>query len=554
MAMKEKPQAVQVKNGICWKNSFESFKVTVYVPQADEKLKSDILNYGFIAPYILIFAAEDYSFEQAVEFADKNNFTKLATDFASSVVFVYPLADGGWKNASKNLFSEIISNSKIHEYYENGFINNWNRFTKQIDGHYIRGAIFRTCLFGFKESADYIAQNCINHFEGDGLWGRSDLAPVTCFLSGLSVEPVISSDDIPLVSYENSKQIEEIIKKKAKYNLCKEKEDFYEDFYSFARKFRRMNGPLIIDEDVEKDGLIREPGIAEVKTSSDNNGDDKGTVNHKIGYFAFYNKGLLDKGPLPLVLGFHGGGDSCFFFSIMAGWAKIAHRHNFLLVTVENHLNSTATEMIEFVELLKKKYPIDESRIYATGFSMGGIKTWDIIQEYPLMIAAAAPMDATVDIGENVYFQKIQKPYNTTVSVPVFYAGGEITPLPELPFQEQKCLNRMKYALELNKTQKEYNLSLKNKDSWENKIWGIDGDFCIKKYDETRNSNLIMQIFKNKDEKIYNVFASISDQGHDCREHTCEHAWRFMSHFSRNKDGTINGGETDEILESLKRN
>ena len=77
---------------------------------------------------------------------------------------------------------------------------------------------------------------------------------------------------------------------------------------------------------------------------------------------------------------------------------------------------------------LKKKYPIDSSRIYATGFSMGGIKTWDIIQEYPNLVAAAAPMDATVDVGENVYFSKINKPVNTTVSVPIFYAAGEKTP------------------------------------------------------------------------------------------------------------------------------
>ena len=50
-----------------------------------------------------------------------------------------------------------------------------------------------------------------------------------------------------------------------------------------------MNGPLQIDPDLEKDGLIRDTGIAEVKTSKDNCGDDKGTQTHKIGYFAFYN-------------------------------------------------------------------------------------------------------------------------------------------------------------------------------------------------------------------------------------------------------------------------
>lgn len=551
MAMKEKPEIIQAKNGICWKHDFDSFKATVYVPMAEEKLQADILNYGFISPYLLVFAPKDFSFEEAVNFADKNMLTKLAADYASSVVFIYPKS-GDWKSAKKDLFSDIISNSKIHEYYENGFVRNWNRFTKQIDGYYIRGAIFRTCLFGFGDSADYIAKNCINHFEGDGLWGRSDLAPVTCILSKLSVIPDISCRDIPVVSYDNSKEINDYIKKNCDYCLCKENADFYTDYYSFAKKFRRMNGPLIIDEDVEADGLIRETGTAIVKTSEDNFGDDKDKENHTIGYFAFYNKGLLQKGPLPLVLGFHGGGDSCFFFSIMAGWAKIAHRHNFLLVTIENHLNSTATEMVELIEHLKKKYPIDEKRIYATGFSMGGIKTWDLIQEYPQLLAAAAPMDATVDVGQNVYFMEIKKDVNKSVSVPIFYAAGEITPLPELPFQEQKCLNRMAYALKLNKAEKEYNVKLEDKDNWQNKFWGIDGDFTLQKYDETRKSTLTMQLFKNNENKIYNVFASISDQGHDCREHTCEHAWNFMSRFTRDEKGIITGGGIEEILDCLK--
>ncbi len=546
------PEVTKFNEGICWSHTFNNFKATVFVPKAEENLKSELLNYGFTSPYVLVFSEKDFSYEEAIEFSDKNAFTKLASDFASSVVFIYPTSKNGWDDADPAIFSEIISNSKIHEYYENGVVKNWNRFTDQIDGYFIRGAIFRTNLYGFGKSADYLAKNCLVHFEGDGLWGRSDIAPVTCILNNLSVIPQIGARDIPIVSYGNSAEINNLIKEKCDYYVCKENADFYNDYYDFAKKFRRMTGELILDPDVYSDGLIREPGEIVVNTSKDNFGDDKNTERHKIGYFAFYNKGLLNKGPLPLVLGFHGGGDSCFFFSTMAGWAKIAHRHNFLLVTIENHLNSTATEMMQFIDEIKKKYPVDSTRIYVTGFSMGGIKSWDIIQEYPGVIAAAAPMDATVDIGENVYFKKINKEVNTTVSVPIFYAGGEVTPLPELPFQEQKCINRMAYALKLNNAVAEYNVKLEDKDNWKNKIWGIDGDYKLTSFDETRNSTLTMQLFKNKDDKIYNVFASISDQGHDCREHTCEHAWRFMNNFIRDEKGVIQGGEIENVLQSLK--
>lgn len=554
------PEITKTERGSFWKNLYENFEALVYVPQT--KLEGEILNYGFIAPYILVFAEKHFSYEEAAAFAYEKGLEKLASDFASSVVFIFPNNskenENCWESASPEILSEIISNSKIHQYHKDGVVIANNFFRHSVDGYYIRGAIFRILLCGYGKGADYIAKNCIRHFEGDGLWGRSDLAPATCILNGLSEMPVVEQNDIPVISYGNSNEINDYLKNHCEYFLAREKADIQNDYYDFARQFRRMTGPLQIDPDLEKEGLVIEPGIAEVKTSPDNNGDDKDTENHKIGYFAFYNKDLFEQNSncggegVPLVLGFHGGGDSCFFFAIMAGWAKIAHRHNFILVTVENHLNSTATEMIELVEILKKKYSIDSTRIYATGFSMGGCKTWDLIQEYPELLAAAAPMDATFDVGCNVYGNVVKGGINTTKSVPVFYAGGEITPLPELPCQAQKCLDRMAYTLKLNNAEaaERYceNVKFENKDTWQDKIWGISGDEVRKDYDSSRDATLTMNLFKSKpDGKILSVFASISGQGHDCREHTCEHAWRFMSRFSRSPDGKLIGGTDSDF-------
>ena len=538
MKMEKMPEVTRTEDGAFWTNSYEKFDAHVYVPKSP--FQGDILNYGFMAPYLLIFADKKMNREEEVAFAREHGFEKLASDFDTSVVFITPKT-GEWESAAPDILSEIISNSKIHQYHKDGVVIANNFFRHSIDGYYIRGAIFRIILCGYGTGADYIAKNCLCHFEGDGLWGRSDLAPATCVLTDLSVLPDVKADDIPVISYGNSSEANDLLEKNCKYFLKRDTtataEVLQKDFYDFARQFRRMNGPLQIDPDLEKDGLVIEPGIAEVKTSKDNCGDDKGTETHKIGYFAFYNKGLFDKGAVPLVLGFHGGGDSCFFLATMAGWAKIAHRHNFLLVTIENHLNSTATEMLELLEHLKKKYNIDASRIYATGFSMGGCKTWDMVQEYPEVIAAAAPMDATFDVGCNVYGNKVEGGINTTVSVPIFYAGGEVTPLPELPFQAQKCLDRMSYVLWLNNAtaaeRYDEEGKLENKENWENKIWGINGDEVEQLYDESRDATLTMQKFKSTDGRVLSVFASISGQGHDCREHTCEQAWQFMSQFHR---------------------
>jgi len=284
---------------------------------------------------------------------------------------------------------------------------------------------------------------------------------------------------------------------------------------------------------MEEQGMVQEPAFAVVTTSPDNNGDDKNTAQHRIGYIAYYKQGLLDNGTVPLVLAFHGGGDSALHMAHVSGWYRVAKRHGFLLVAVENHLNSTAAETMELLEILKKRYPIDEKRIYASGFSMGGIKTWDMVQEYPHVFAAVAPMGATVEVGHNVYFQPVGKEINRDVPVPLFYAGGEITPLPELPFQAEKCVDRMRYVFGINQLQTPYDVSFEGKDGWADLIWGISGDRVEKIDDPSRGSVLTINYFTSRDGVERTAFASVDNQGHECREHTCDQAWRFMSQFTR---------------------
>jgi len=548
MSFSKEPEVrILTNGGTIWNQSFNTFDATIYCPKTQ---LDPIINYGFIAPYLLYFVENPAEEEELIRQADRLKLSALAAKYASSVVFIRPVTND-WETASPDIFAEIISNSKIHQYNKCGYTINLSRFFNTTDGYSIRGAIFRTCLIGFGKAANYIATNCIKHFEGDGLWGRSDIAPATCVLTNLSVKPKIEADDIPILDYGNNGKYTALFQEKCKYTFQRGSFNFYEDYELWAKQFRRMTGPLIIDPDLEKLGLRIRPASVIVKTAKDNNGDDKDTENHKIGYVVFYNKELPKTEKWPLVLCFHGGGDSAFYISIMSGWAKIANRHNFLLVSVENHLNSTVTEMMELIEHLKTKYPVDETKIYSTGFSMGGCKTWDFIQEYPKVLAAAAPMDATWDVGLNLYGKPVETPINQNVAVPTFYAGGEATPLPELPCQAQKCLDRMGYALKINKVKTPYNVKLEDKDNWENKIWGINGDITEVFHDDSRDANLTLQMFKNTDDKIFNIFASISEQGHDCREHTCEYAWRYMSNFSRVK-GNIIGGDIESVLKSLK--
>ena len=68
MKMEKMPEITRAADGSAfWKNTYDSFEATVYVPKSD--LPGDILNYGFIAPYLLVFAEKHFDFDQAADFA-----------------------------------------------------------------------------------------------------------------------------------------------------------------------------------------------------------------------------------------------------------------------------------------------------------------------------------------------------------------------------------------------------------------------------------------------------------------------------------------------------
>ena len=530
MGMKEMPSVKDIGNGRkYWENDFGSFKAKVLV-ETPHPLEG-IVNFGYKAPYLIVFEEKDMTSEEVIAYADEKGLSEIARRYSSSVVFIYPNSENGWVDAPSSVFRDVIANSRIHQYYKDGVVTSKNRFTGEWEDCYIRGAIFRTFVYGTGAAADHIAKNLLTTYEGQFLWGPGEITPACVILERLSVMPEVTRDDIPVVSINNSDEINTYLKGKCNKLLIKDKNEAIKDFDGFIRNFKRWCGNLEINPDLEKMGLVEEPGYYEVRVSPDNKGDDKDLDTHKIGYVAYYNKGLFDNGKVPTLMAFHGGGDSAFYIMYESRWIDVANKYGILIISVENHINSTATETIELIGKLKGKYPIDEKRLYATGFSMGGVKTWDLYQEHPSYFAAMAPMDATAEVGDNVYFDHSPYEINKDTPVPIFYAGGEITPLPELPFQEFKCWDRIRYLFEVNRLKTPYNVTFDDKDSWENKIWGISGDKVVKIEDKSRDAILTLNYFENEDGVFNTVLGSIDNQGHECRAHTCEQAWIFMSQF-----------------------
>ena len=150
--------------------------------------------------------------------------------------------------------------------------------------------------------------------------------------------------------------------------------------------------------------------------------------------------GTAPAGTVPLILAMHGGGDDPRQFVDEIGLLSLAGSERFAMVAPEHQyigfsmkggmgpqgqMNPRAEGILSavlprFVRYILKQYPaLDPSRVYVTGYSMGGGATLRAINGDPSVFAAAIPMAASPYIGtpeQAAQFKRAHLPIMLTTS------------------------------------------------------------------------------------------------------------------------------------------
>ncbi|HWQ98655.1 MAG TPA: PHB depolymerase family esterase [Clostridia bacterium] len=110
---------------------------------------------------------------------------------------------------------------------------------------------------------------------------------------------------------------------------------------------------------------------------------------------------------VPLLFYFHGGGCVPLYGAEQSGWHDVADEENFIVVypkaAQKKMWNVWNDPMLEYsdeafflalIDHMKTVHPIDETRIYVSGFSMGGMMSNCMACIQPNIVSAAAPCNA----------------------------------------------------------------------------------------------------------------------------------------------------------------
>lgn len=229
----------------------------------------------------------------------------------------------------------------------------------------------------------------------------------------------------------------------------------------------------------------------------------------------------MGAGSAPLLILLHGGGSSAEFIAWVSEYPIIGKEDNLIVLSINHHVKKNSDEILELADQYIRQHPVvNKARIYVSGFSMGSVKTQEFALKHSHRIAAVSPQSGSSGFGG----------VGEGEMVPVYYVGGEESPLPELPKPEgqENDINQMVVNMcRMNRVP----LSPERKDPGSKYGYRPDAVTLIRSKDGL--NTITQECFISEDGVMRTILSSASNMTHCTLKCNCEEAWKFMREFTR---------------------
>ena len=280
---------------------------------------------------------------------------------------------------------------------------------------------------------------------------------------------------------------------------------------------------------------------------------------------------------VPLLFYFHGGSCVPLYGAEQSDWHNIADRENFIVVypkasynkmwNVWNDASNPSDEefLLRLIAHMKTVHPIDEGRIYLSGFSMGAMMSNAMAAAHPELFAAAAPCNAYHEGYLNTYANMMRR-----------WKSGAVMDMATRQFDEDEAPSPVKLEADAKKAAQDYRMPVLQTIGLLDGTWPITdpadkrldtfdywkaynniatSPFCSNNHYESglvadenfydgRDKRFLRHRWHSKDAGspvLYELlFAKRMPHAVDLR--TFEFAWAFLKKFSRSADGSLQIG------------
>ena len=260
--------------------------------------------------------------------------------------------------------------------------------------------------------------------------------------------------------------------------------------------------------------------------------------------------GTAGEHSIPVIICNHGGGDDPVQCADELGILTLAGKERIAVIAPReasdtpgvglfspNAYNILGRAIPKLMEAVLEKYPaLDPSRIYTTGYSMGGAAALELAETSPYMIAAAVPMAAGTMQGLHVCTEEEIAAF-ANVDVPLLFTTSSYDGASA--FNSEEGILGGNYQEAINLFMGFNEMGAIDYDFEAYPIVGFKADKIVRFMlnDEYENTTWMLN---NEDGVPMLGVSFTADLAHALHPSYGELAWNFMKHYSRNpEDGTL---------------